>query len=123
MLWIVSKKRHNKEIDRLKKLAIDERSSHQRELKRQQAKYEEEIKQKIEPMVKKFISLKFYRDELTFERYQLLIQMDTSWVESCLLHGNSQKEIEYLTEIIGRQVCCELEPILKSRNFERGRVK
>jgi len=118
-VWWISKKKHNQTIDKLKKLAAEERCNHQSELRRQQAKHDEEIKKKIEPMVKKFIKVMFYQADLNFERYQLSIFMDTWWVEQCLLHGNSQNEIDYLAVMIGKKVGYELASILKSRNFER----
>jgi hypothetical protein len=88
-------------------------------MKRQEAHYEAEIRDKIEPIVKKFLHTEVWRDDDHFGTYRVNVEMDTRWVEQCLVHGNSQKEISYITEMIGRQVGYELEPILKSRNFQR----
>lgn len=116
---LVRRKTHDTIVAELKLKANYEYQNCIRRMARQSKKHEEEIREKIEPMVKKFLRVQAWRTDLDFQRYRISTDMDTGWVENCLMHGNSQMEIEYLCHMIGEQVARELEPILRTRNFKR----
>jgi hypothetical protein len=109
---LMLKDTHKAEVNR--RLAT-QASGHRREV----ARLEADIEERIKPLVEKFQRTRVERTGYQFDRYAVRVDLDVWWVEKCLCHGNSQKEIEYLCEIMGRQVSYELGLALRARNFER----
>jgi hypothetical protein len=94
-------------------------SYYQKQLFDKERRHEREIAEKVNPMCAKFFDLLIKDDPSRFKRYALQFSIDTSWVENCFIHGNSQSEISYLAHHIGRMVEDEVEILLKRRNFVR----
>ena len=120
MKWpLMWRKNHDTEVSKLLENALLDKQSLKRCYEERITELEAEIREKIEPVIKKFVRLKVNYDPSMFERYAIQMQLDTRWVETCLIHGNSQKEVSRMAEVISREMSYELEKILLSRNFER----
>lgn len=78
----------------------------------------QEVEQLLRPMVEKFLRMQVRRDA-EFGRWCFTIEMDASFVEECLRHGDSDTEIDYLGEMIGRMAHQKAVEVLRHRNCYR----
>lgn len=121
-LPLISRKRYEKflgllnfEINTLK-----DKLAHEKRLRlSEQKEHEEEIENKVNPMIDKFLKIRINYDPTQFEKYMVQVCFETSWIERCLSHGNSQDEIDILSTHIGRKISYDVERILITRNFCR----
>ena len=111
------------------KLPFVKRKTYERDLRRAEGRtnmwrrdaerLEREIDELLRPMVEKFQKTQIHYDPIAFDRYVVQVAFDTHWVESCLLHGNSDREIKYLSEMMGKQVMYEVDHLIRARNIIR----
>lgn len=109
--WI-SRKKHET-------MVLAERASKYERVKQLREDYEKVQREILKPMVDRFIKVEVEHRQQDYEKYRVRVSMETRWVEYVLLHGSSQRELEYLRDQIAYQVARELEVVLKYRNFIR----
>ena len=80
---------------------------------------DEDIERLLKPMVEKFQQTEIRHDPDGSGKYAVQVTFDTNWIEGCLLRGNSQKEIHYLSEMMGKQIMWEVEHLIRARNIVR----
>ena len=112
MRFPVSRKKYNLlsvELERCRKSASDMNKKHIQERDKL-----------IKPMVDKFLKVRIKPGE--FDTYMIQVRMDSCWVETCLLHGDSQREIEIISEIMSYNIAAELDRALRALNIIRHKV-
>lgn len=80
--------------------------------------HRQEVEQLLRPMVEKFLRMQVRRDA-DFNRWCFTMELDAVFVEDCLRHGNSDTEIDYLGELIGRMAHQKAAEVLRHRNYYR----
>lgn len=96
-----------------------EHVAHNRNLQLQ--RYEEMMDQTMKPFVDKLTHLRVERK--TWEKspvYQCSVSFCTQMVELCFDHGNSDAEIEFLSESVSRQLRGCISNLLHARNCIRA---
>lgn len=111
------RKTHEKNCETLRKTHQIDKDRFQKEIQT----LEKEIDKLIRPMVDGFMRLKIERSD--FDTYAVTTQIESYWVESCLSHGNSEREIRYLERNIAEMIARELHNCLFDRNVIRERIK
>ena len=94
-------------------------SSHQSMTRSMQDEHKKEIEQILKPFVDKFIHLSIKPGVRMGESFRFCVDMDTYFVERCMCHGNSDREIAYFADVVGESAKRKIAECIRVRNYRR----